>query len=119
LNGSLDESNEAFLAIDFGQGTLDFLIDTGFSGSLVIGDAFFDESKATFVGTIEAELAAGQIHKFRRFELSFGWFERKVLARVLLGPGKECLVGTQLLNPHRLEIDYERREVRLIPSPTW
>ena len=35
---------------------------------------------------------------------------------ILVGPGKECLLGTDLLNPHRLEIDFRTRTVRLIGS---
>ena len=33
---------------------------------------------------------------------------------ILVGPGKECFLGTDLLNPHRLEIDFRTRTVRLM-----
>jgi predicted aspartyl protease len=119
LNGFLDELDQAFLTIDCGLGALDFLVDTGFTGSLMIGAAFFDPSKAKFVGTIEVELAAGQTCELRRYELSFSWLGSEICIRVLLGSGKECLVGTQLLNPHRLEIDYSQRTVSLQAAPNW
>jgi len=38
---------------------------------------------------------------------------------VLVGSEKECLIGTALLNPHRLEIDYEHRNVQLLQAKTW
>lgn len=119
MNGFLDELDQAFLTIDYGQGELDFLVDTGFNGSLLIGDALFDPAKAKFVGTIDAELAAGQTCELRRYELSFLWLGRKIRTRILLGADKECLVGTQLLNPHRLMIDYSQRTVSLVSAADW
>jgi hypothetical protein len=38
---------------------------------------------------------------------------------MLVGSGKECLIGTALLNPHRLEIDYEYRTVQLLQGKSW
>jgi len=111
--------NQAFLTVDFGQGVLDFLIDTGFSGTLVIGEEVFDRGQATRAGTIEAELAAHQVWTFERYDIQFTWFGREVLVRVLIGPGKECLIGTELLNPHRLEIDFGKHTVRLGNNPSW
>ncbi len=57
MAGYLDELDQAFLTIDTGQGALDFQIDTGFSGALVVGHELFDASRATPSGTIEAALA--------------------------------------------------------------
>lgn len=119
MEGHLDELNQAFLTIDFGQGPLDFHIDTGFSSTLVIGEELFDRSGATPAGTIEAELAAQQVWIYERFDIQFTWLGQQVLVRALIGPGKECLIGTELLNPHRLEIDFGKRTVQLICNPGW
>ena len=116
MNGFLDESNDAFLTFDFGQGELEFLVDTGSSGSLVVGEYYFDASKASFVGHVEVGLAAGQTQEYARYEMTFTWFARPINKRILVGPGKECIVGTELFNPNRLEIDYSKRTVRLTPS---
>ncbi len=119
MEGQLDELNEAFLTIDFGQGPLDFQIDTGFSGTLIVGEELFDPAHATPAGTIEAQLAADQSWIYQRYDVEFAWLGKRTLVRVLVGPGKECLVGTQLLDPHRLEIDYGQRAVRLSANSTW
>jgi hypothetical protein len=37
----------------------------------------------------------------------------------LVAPGKDCLLGTALLDPHRLEIDYGQRTVQLICDSPW
>ena len=54
-----------------------------------------------------------------RYKVIFEWLGQEIETFILIGPGKECLVGTALLSPHRLEIDYEARTARLIPNPTW
>ena len=38
MDGHLDERNQAFLTLDFGQGPLDFEVDTGFAGTLVVDE---------------------------------------------------------------------------------
>ena len=70
MDGLIDQLNEAFLTIDFGQGPLDFQIDTGFSGTLIVGEELFDASRATPAGTIEARLAADQSWVYQRYRLT-------------------------------------------------
>ena len=119
VDGFLDEFDRAFLTVDFGQGPLDFLIDTGFFGTLLIGAEVFDSTKGVAAGPVEAALAADQRSILESFDLQFEWFGHPIEAQILVGPGKECLLGTVLLAPHRLEIDYEARTVRLVRASSW
>ena len=119
MDGFLDEFNQAWLNIDFGQGRADFLIDTGFSGTLIIGEELFDASRSIPAGFVDSTLAAGQSHRYERFDLSLEWLGVPVRLFVLVGPGTECLIGTDLFLPHRLEIDYDLRTVRLHRSSVW
>ncbi|MDA1055327.1 MAG: hypothetical protein O3C40_33315 [Planctomycetota bacterium] len=113
MKGFVDELNQPFLTLDFGQGELDFLVDTGFIGTLVVGEELFDASNAASAGYVEAELAAGQLYTFACHFVEFEWFGKMTRIRILLAPGTECLLGSQLLAPNRLEIDYEQRSVTL------
>ena len=119
MHGFLDELHQAFLTLDIGQGPLDFLVDTGFAGTLVIGEELFDPTQAQWVGESEAELAAGQTHLFDLYEVEFPWLGQPTRMTAFVGPGKECLLGTLLLNPHDLEISYRRRTVQLLINPDW
>jgi clan AA aspartic protease len=119
VDGYLDERNQAFLTLDFGQGPLDFEIDTGFAGTLVVGEELFDSARATPAGYAEADLASEQSYVYPCFFVELPWHGETVLAQVLIGPGTECLIGTELLNPHRLEIDYGKRTVQLQRNPSW
>jgi predicted aspartyl protease len=78
----LDEINQAFLTLDFGQGELDFLVDTGFVGTLVVGEELFDAGHPTPDGYAEAELAAGQTFVFPCYFVEFEWFGRSIRVRV-------------------------------------
>jgi hypothetical protein len=51
-------------------------------------------------------------------EVSQAWQALDELDQVLIGPGKECLLGIFMLTPHRLEIDFRLRIVELIPAPS-
>ena len=117
MHGYLDEFDQAFLTVDFGQGPLDFLVDTGFCGSLIIGEELFDSASAIPAGPVKAELAADQEFVYDSYFLEFDWHGRQLEVQILVGPGKECLLGTILLRPHRLEIDYSHGDVELILAP--
>ena len=100
MHAYLDLDHQAFLTFDCGQGPLDFLIDTGFNGSLIIGEEVFDSAHAIPAGAMTADLASNQSFQFETDLLKFEWFGVPLVTRILVGAGQECLVGTALLNPH-------------------
>jgi clan AA aspartic protease len=119
VDGFLDELHQAFVTLQIGRVPLDFLVDTGFAGTLVIGHELFDPTQAQWVGESEADLAAGQTHLFDLYEVEFVWLGQPTRTTIFVGPGKECLLGTALLSPHQLEINYRQRTVRLIVDSEW
>ena len=119
MQGITDELDLAFLTVDFGQGPIDFQVDTAFRGTLLIGEDVFDSSRAEPAGFVDADLAADQSYEFPRFRIIFQWLGQAIDTFILVGPGKECLLGTALLSPHHLDIDCEARVVHLTPNPNW
>lgn len=119
MDGFLDELHQAFLLVDLGQGPLDFLVDTGFAGTLVVGEELFDPTDAEWVGESEAELAADQTQLFDLYEIEISWLGQPTRMTALVGPGKGCRLGTALLNPHDLRINYRQRTVRLTIDSEW
>ena len=119
MHAFLDHDNQAFLTFDCGQGPLDYLIDTGFNGSLIIGEEVFDPTNAIPAGAMTTELASHQSFQYQTYLLAFDWFGQELITRIMVGAGKECLIGTALLNPHRLEIDYGSQSVKLIHGASW
>ena len=114
MDGFLDEFSAAYLTVDFGQGPLDFLIDTGFNGALVVGEEFFDPTDAIPAGIVHADLATEDQYAYPTFMVQFAWFDETIEVRVMIGPGTTCLLGVALLVERRLEIDYLAGTVRVI-----
>ena len=119
MRGFLDELNQAFLTLELGLTPLDFQIDTGFNGTLIVGEELFDPACGTPTGTMKAELADEHIATYDTYDVVLPWFDEDVQIQILIGPGKLCLLGTDLLHPHRLEIDYGQQIVRLVQKPDW
>ena len=116
MTGHLDELDQPFLTIDIGQGPLDFQIDTAFLGTMLVGDEVFDVSHVEPAGPVLTELAGEQVTEFQSYWVRAQWLGELVDVQVLLGPGKECLLGIFMLTPHRLEIDWRQRTVELLPA---
>jgi hypothetical protein len=57
--------------------------------------------------------------QYETYLLEFEWLGQHLLTRILVGAGKECLIGTALLNPHQLTIDYETRSIDLRRGKSW
>lgn len=119
MHGFLDELDQAFVTIQLGGLPLDFQIDTGFSGTLIVGEELFDPSCGSAAGTMKAELADEHIAVYDTFKVVVNWFGELTQVRLLVGPGKLCLLGTDMLKPHRLEIDYGLRTAELTRNPAW
>ena len=49
--GFLDELDRTRLTIDFGQGPLDAIVDTAFTGALLVGEEVFNREAAVAAGT--------------------------------------------------------------------
>ena len=117
--GFLDELNQAFVTLELGSTPLDFQIDTGFNGTLVVGEELFDPADGIPTGTIKAELADEHVTTYDTYDVVMKWFDVEIQIQVLIGPGKLCLLGTDLLYPHRLEIDYGQQTVGVMKKADW
>ena len=112
--GFVDEQNQALITIELKQGPLDFIIDTAFFGSMIVGEEVFEKSAAEFdLGASWAVVASGRKERFASFVVQHEWMESIVLSQILIGPGRDCLIGTEFLKEHRLEINYRRQTVIL------
>gem|GEM_PF-2545731 len=75
-----------------------------------------DASCGTPTGSMKAESAD---EHFATYDAFVDWFDEPTQILVLVGPGKLCLLGTDMLKPQRLEIDYGQRTAQLIRNPAW
>lgn len=88
-------------------------IDTAFNGGLVIPRPRIVELGLIKESSAEAVLANGQTVELETFACHIDWFGNSYLTQVVANDGEFPLIGTMLLDGHRLHIDYAGRSVEL------
>jgi clan AA aspartic protease len=83
---------------------IDAVIDSGFNGTLAISKALAEQLKLEPLGVNEATLADGRIATLQFCKLAVDWHggSRELAAWIV---EKGCLVGMELLEGSRLQID--------------
>jgi predicted aspartyl protease len=123
--GHVDARDRPLMRVALPDGDQSFLavVDTGFNGWLMMEATDARNLKfALSDASTSVELAEGGR---KRVEIARGeimWFGRCHPIEVFVSTGERAraaadepiaLVGTRLLSPHRLEIDFEKRLVRI------
>lgn len=119
MNGVVDAHLRALVSVPVAasrDGTrVDLLVwvDTAFNGTLTI-----PRGQAAALGlpkqsTAEAVLADGRCVELETFGCHFDWFRGTYETQVIAIDGEHALLGTMLLDGHRLSIDYAAKTVEL------
>ena len=88
-------------------------IDTAFNGCLVIPQKELSELKLSKRFSSEAILADGRTVELETYSCYFDWFGNTYETLVAASEGEYALLGTMLLDGHRLTIDYSTKVVSL------
>jgi len=116
VNGWLTSDHAAYIAADVfeADGACEFVIDTGFSGFLYIPDDTITGWGLSFVSSVPIALADQSIVIADVYEATITWFGVSQRVSVLAGPsGCDSILGMELLEGCRIELDRMTREVRL------
>jgi clan AA aspartic protease len=88
-------------------------VDTAFNGGLVIPEKQISELGLAKESSAEAILADGTLVELETFACCFHWFNKSYETQVISNDGEVALLGTMLLDGHRLVIDYKTKTVEL------
>lgn len=88
-------------------------IDTAFNGGLVIPRKQIAELGLVKESSAEAMLADGHAVELETFACFFDWFSNSYETQIVASDGDYPLLGTMLLDGHRLDIDYGAKTVEL------
>lgn len=88
-------------------------IDTAFNGGLVVPRKQIAKLGMVKESSAEAILADGHSVQLETFACFFDWFGNSCETQIVANDGEYPLLGTMLLDGHRLEIDYEAKTVEL------
>ena len=116
MKGRLSSDHAAYLApvVLEADGEYELIVDTGFNGHLYIPEDKIEAWGLPFLLSLPIRLADQSTVIADVYEATIVWFDVSVRAVVLSGPSAcEALLGMELLEGCRLELDRANGEVRL------
>ena len=119
MRGFVDDQQRALLRVPVSparQGNRTDIvvwIDTAFNGGLVIPRKQIAELGLVQESSAEAILADGHATELETFACFLDWFGNSYETQIVGNDGEFPLLGTMLLDGHRLHIDYKAKTVDL------
>jgi clan AA aspartic protease len=119
VNGFVDNQLRALLRVpvsasrDGERTDLVAWIDTAFNGGLAIPRKRVAELGLSKQSSAEALLADGRSVELETFACLLDWFGNTYETQVAASDGEYALLGTMLLDGHRLDINYAAKTVEL------
>jgi clan AA aspartic protease len=99
------------------RSTIQTIVDTGYNGELILPENNIQELDLEFVGTIDGELANGEIVEMKLFKGRLQWFGS--IEEVAIGSteSESPLLGTQLLADCELHVNFKEGVVEISKTP--
>jgi clan AA aspartic protease len=119
VNGIVDDDLRALIRVPIsassGGTRTEILvwIDTAFNGGMAIPRTQIAELGLSERSSAEAVLADGNTVELPTFACYLDWFGKSYKTQIVASDGKYQLLGTILLDGHRLNVDYENKTVEL------
>ena len=119
MTGVLDDRLRALLRVpvsasrDGERTDLVVWIDTAFNGGLAIPRKKVAELGLLKQSSAEAILADGRLVEVETFACFLDWFGHTYETQIAASDGEYPLLGTMLLDAHRLAVDYATKTVEL------
>jgi clan AA aspartic protease len=117
VNGFVDDAVRALIVVpvsatkDGARTYVTVWIDTAFNGTLVIPRNQIESLDLEKGTTAEAILADGQLVELETYACFFEWLGATYETQVVANDSGYPLLGTMLLNGHRVLIDYRQKTV--------
>lgn len=120
LQGSIDSRNLLWVPItvlgEQGQQNISALLDTGFTGELLLPVQIAIPLGLKLAGVGSVQLADGSINQQMLFSASIKWGTRNRPVTVNVVMGGDALIGGGLLHGYILLVDFQKKEL-IIKEP--
>lgn len=111
-SGSVNNNPEPCVFVDFENGEkVEFLIDTGFNGSLCLPRLPATELGLKKVSEVEVYGVGAHSENLDVALVKIVWFGKEIEVEVLINDGDDWLLGSELLNKKTLKINYRSKMV--------
>ncbi len=105
IRGKVNDANEPIIPRD-----LNFLIDTGFSGTLWMPKKHLKSAKFPLISIEKFEMANGNETDCKVYFGKIEWFEKELEIDIIAHRGDSFLLGTELLKNCELNINYKSKK---------
>ena len=109
--GIVTEDGVPAIEVEAGGERWQAIIDTGFNGELELPERLRSHVNAQFVGRVTSLLAANQSAEEDVYLVDFYFDCNSVRVQATFVEGDEILIGTGMLQDHRLHIDFPAQAV--------
>ena len=92
---------------------LEFLIDTGFNGYLVLSKRIIDKMNLEIIGLSDYTTASGESKETEIYKVRLNFFDEEIEIPVLSTDANFSLVGMELLNACKIIIEKQRNLVEI------
>ena len=115
LDGQFNALGEPVIQMVLDGKSLEVLIDTGFSGGLILPIEFAEELSLDFEGFEEFSTASGHLLIVATYSVEIDWLGLRTRVPVSVSPEiDETLIGGLMLRNSILTIDYPERTTRIV-----
>lgn len=105
--GKVNAAGNALVPVKLSTGeVIECLLDTGFTGELMLPRTLVDRLQLAITGEQECEIAGGGLLLSFTTLVEINWFGVLRTVEVIISEGDDLLLGTVLLEGTRLKIDY-------------
>lgn len=116
--GRIDEKNQLWVEVTVGredgnQQTLDFLIDTGFTGEIQLPISVAVPLGLKLIGVAPFELADGTSRPKMLFEGDVSWGTTTRAVTAIVSPSSTPLLGSGMLTGYKLVADFQAKTVAI------
>ena len=111
ITGTVSSAGVPVVALDVAGYRREAVIDTGFNGDLELPVDLKNLLPCRYVGQVTSLPAGDQRIDEDAFQVDFPFDGQIVRAEATFVIGQQMLLGTHLLQSHRLEIDFPNRTV--------
>ncbi|HEV8587583.1 MAG TPA: hypothetical protein VGQ72_01810 [Pyrinomonadaceae bacterium] len=116
-SGRITSAREPILTVRLiDNGTVDCVVDTGFTGALMLPRQIIERAEASVIGKETFQLVSGHIIVASLALIEIDWLGQRRFVRALLSDNSDALIGSELLDGNRLVIDYNLDEVKLMTA---
>ncbi len=112
IKGKVNEYWEAEISVEFVtfQKQINFIVDTGFDGDLVLPFSIVSELELPFLFRTDVELVGKTNKQVNFFRGQIKWLNDEIITVDVIAD-ESFLIGTNLLRHGKLWIDYQSNEV--------